>query len=110
MPWSKKCPSRVVAVLALALGIVPARVGLGQTSPSTDPVPRIAQTPQSPTTPTKREPVGHPVTPGAVPVPPGPTPVPPPTEATQVIERSLGARLRRHAVRRTRGSRGCRGL
>ena len=45
MPWSKKCPSRVVAVLALALGIVPARVGLGQTSPSTDPVPRIAANP-----------------------------------------------------------------
>ena len=89
MPWSKKCPSRVVAVLALALGIVPARVGLGQTSPSTDPVPRIAQTPQSPTTPTKPEPVGHPVTPEAVPVPPGPTPVPPPTEATQVIREAL---------------------
>jgi hypothetical protein len=89
MPWSKKCPSRVVAVLALALGIVPARVGLGQTSPSTDPVPRIAQTPQSPTTPTTREPVGHPVTPKAVPVPPGPTPVPPPTEATQIIGEAL---------------------
>lgn len=89
MPWSKKCPSRVVAVLALALGTVPARVGLGQTSPSTDPVPRIAQTPQSPTTPTTREPVGHPVTPKAVPVPPGPTPVPPPTEATQIIGEAL---------------------
>jgi hypothetical protein len=90
MPWSKKCPSRVVAVLALALGIVPARVGLGQTSPSTDPVPRIAQTPQSPTTPTKPEPVGQPVTPGAAPVPPGPTtPVSPPTEATQAIREAL---------------------
>ena len=84
-----KCPSRVVAVLALALGIVPARVGLGQTSPYTDPVPRIAQTPQSPTTPTTREPVGHPVTPGAVPVPPGPTPAPPPTEATEVMREAL---------------------
>ena len=103
MPWSKECPARVVAVLALALGIVPARVGLGQTAPSTDPVPRIAQTPQSPTTPAKPEPVGRPVTPGAVPVtpgavpvtpgavpvPPGPTPVPPPTEATQAIREAL---------------------
>ncbi|MGZ3387331.1 MAG: hypothetical protein ACXVB5_20800 [Isosphaeraceae bacterium] len=89
MPWSMKCPSRVVAVLALALGIVPARVGLGQTSPYTDPVPRIAQTPQTPTTPTTREPVGHPVTPGAVPVPPGPTPAPPPTEATEVMREAL---------------------
>ena len=89
MPWSKECPSRVVAVLALALGIVPARVGLGQTAPSTDPVPRIAQTPQSPTTPAKPEPVGQPVTPGAVPVPPGPAPVPPPTEATQAIREAL---------------------
>ena len=89
MPWSMKCPSRAVAVLALALGIVPARVGLGQTSPSADPVPRIAQTPQSLTTPTTREPVGPPVTPGAVPVPPGPTPVPPPTEAAEVIREAL---------------------
>jgi len=89
MPWSKKCPSRAVAVLALALGVVPARVGLGQTTPYADPVPRIAQTPQSLTTPTMREPVGHPVTPGAVSVPPGPTPVPPSTEAMEVIREAL---------------------
>ena len=77
MPLSNKCPLRAVAVLALALGVVPGRVGLGQTTASADPVPRIAQTPQSLTTPTTRGPVGPPVTPGAVPVPPGPTPAVP---------------------------------
>ncbi len=93
MPLSNKCPLRAVAVLALALGVVPVRVGLGQTTPSADPVPRIAQTPQSLTTPTTREPVGPPVTPGAVPVAPGPTrtpsTVPPSTEATEVIREAL---------------------
>ena len=33
MPLSNKCPLRAVAVLALALGVVPVRVGLGRDDP-----------------------------------------------------------------------------
>ena len=90
MPRSKNCSFKTTAVLALTLGIVPARVGLAQTYPYADPVPELPQTPQSPTTRDTREPAGYPVPPQAVPVPPEPTaPVPPTTEASEVIREAL---------------------
>jgi hypothetical protein len=67
---------RVGLFLALALAIVPGRAGQGQTASSAaEPVPRIAQTPQSLTAPTMREPAG------AFAMPPVGAPVAPPVGA-----------------------------
>src|SRR4051794_37497487 len=79
-------PWWVVSVLVLALGIVPGRVGRGQMAPSADPVTRIAQTPQSLTAPTMREPAG------AVAVPAESTPLPPAATAAmgEALEPAFG--------------------
>jgi hypothetical protein len=69
-----RCSWGLGPALALALAIVPGGVGQGQTTSSGDPVPRIAQTPQSLTAPTLREPAGTVVTPPeGAPLPPSAT-------------------------------------
>src|SRR6516165_3194935 len=81
--------------VALALAIVPGRVGQGQTASSTaEPFPRIAQTPQSLTAPTMREPAGsYAMPPGGVPVaPPVSAPLPPAATAAmgEALEPAFG--------------------
>ena len=51
MPGSKNCSFRTIAVLALALGIVPGRVGLGQTSPLRRPCSEGCADPSKPADP-----------------------------------------------------------